>query len=100
MSEPILATRNLGKSFGGIVALDEVDLSIEIGKITARLWLVEDLPHEAPLWIDLCLVIYESVMHTGSVQVCAEEVGSPQIGCGELRVLQYCACKANTREVD
>ncbi len=35
MNEPILVTRNLGKSFGGIVALDEVDLSIQTGKITA-----------------------------------------------------------------
>jgi branched-chain amino acid transport system ATP-binding protein len=35
LTEPILVIKNLGKSFGGIVALDEVNLSIEIGKITA-----------------------------------------------------------------
>jgi branched-chain amino acid transport system ATP-binding protein len=31
----ILETRNLTKAFGGLVALDKVDLSIETGKITA-----------------------------------------------------------------
>ena len=35
MTELILETRDLSKSFGGIVALDKVDLSVEIGKITA-----------------------------------------------------------------
>ena len=31
----ILETRNLTKAFGGLIALDKVDLSIETGKITA-----------------------------------------------------------------
>ena len=35
MSEPILVTKGLGKAFGGLVALDKVDLAIEAGKITA-----------------------------------------------------------------
>jgi len=35
LTELILETRDLSKSFGGIVALDKVDLSVEIGKITA-----------------------------------------------------------------
>lgn len=36
MSESIiLETRKLSKAFGGLVALDEVDLAIEAGKITA-----------------------------------------------------------------
>ena len=35
MSEPILKTDGLSKLFGGLVALDKVDISIEAGKITA-----------------------------------------------------------------
>ena len=35
MTELILETRDLTKSFGGLVALDKVDLTIESGKITA-----------------------------------------------------------------
>lgn len=35
MSESILETRGLSKAFGGLVALDKVDLAIEAGKITA-----------------------------------------------------------------
>lgn len=35
MSESILETRSLSKSFGGLLALDKVDLSIETGTITA-----------------------------------------------------------------
>ena len=35
MSEIILETRGLTKAFGGLVALDQVDLSLEAGKITA-----------------------------------------------------------------
>lgn len=35
MSNPILVTKGLGKAFGGLVALDKVDLAIEAGKITA-----------------------------------------------------------------
>lgn len=35
MSETILETRGLTKAFGGLVALNEVDLSVEAGKITA-----------------------------------------------------------------
>jgi len=35
LSEPILVTKGLGKAFGGLVALDKVDLAIEAGKITA-----------------------------------------------------------------
>ncbi len=35
MSEPILVTRGLSKAFGGLVALNKVDLAIETGKISA-----------------------------------------------------------------
>jgi branched-chain amino acid transport system ATP-binding protein len=35
MSQPILETKNLSKAFGGLIAVDNVDLSIETGKITA-----------------------------------------------------------------
>ena len=35
MSEPILETSGLSKAFGGLVALDKVDLAIEEGKISA-----------------------------------------------------------------
>jgi branched-chain amino acid transport system ATP-binding protein len=35
VSESILETRGLSKAFGGLVALDKVDLAIEAGKITA-----------------------------------------------------------------
>ena len=35
MSESILETRGLSKAFGGLVALDKVDLAIKAGKITA-----------------------------------------------------------------
>jgi branched-chain amino acid transport system ATP-binding protein len=35
MSELILETKNLTKAFGGLVALDQVDLSIDAGRITA-----------------------------------------------------------------
>ena len=35
MSEPILEARSLGKTFGGLVALDKLDLTIETGRITA-----------------------------------------------------------------
>jgi branched-chain amino acid transport system ATP-binding protein len=35
MSQPILETKNLSKTFGGLIAVDNVDLSIETGKITA-----------------------------------------------------------------
>jgi branched-chain amino acid transport system ATP-binding protein len=35
LSEPILETKSLTKAFGGLVALDKVDLAAEAGKITA-----------------------------------------------------------------
>jgi len=35
LSESILETRGLSKAFGGLLALDKVDLAIEAGKITA-----------------------------------------------------------------
>jgi branched-chain amino acid transport system ATP-binding protein len=35
MSKPILGTRNLSKAFGGLIAVDNVDLTIDTGKITA-----------------------------------------------------------------
>ena len=35
MSQPILETKNLSKAFGGLIAVDKVDLTIDIGKITA-----------------------------------------------------------------
>lgn len=35
MSQPILETKGLRKAFGGLVAVDGVDLTIEAGKITA-----------------------------------------------------------------
>ena len=35
MSESILEARGLGKTFGGLVALDKLDLAIEKGRITA-----------------------------------------------------------------
>ncbi len=35
MSQPILETRGLSKAFGGLVALNKVDLAIETGKISA-----------------------------------------------------------------
>lgn len=35
MSESILETRGMSKAFGGLVAVDKVDLAIEAGKITA-----------------------------------------------------------------
>ncbi len=35
MSQPILETRNLSKAFGGLIAVDKVDLKIDTGKITA-----------------------------------------------------------------
>ncbi|MEA1958885.1 MAG: ABC transporter ATP-binding protein [Chloroflexota bacterium] len=35
MSQPILETKNLSKAFGGLIAVDNVDLAIETGKITA-----------------------------------------------------------------
>jgi len=35
MSQPILETRNLSKAFGGLIAIDKVDLKIDTGKITA-----------------------------------------------------------------
>jgi len=35
LSEPILVTRGLSKAFGGLVALNKVDLAIETGKISA-----------------------------------------------------------------
>jgi branched-chain amino acid transport system ATP-binding protein len=35
LSEPILETRGLTKAFGGLVALDEVDLAIEAGRISS-----------------------------------------------------------------
>ena len=35
MSQPILETRNLSKAFGGLIAVDKVDLTIDMGKITA-----------------------------------------------------------------
>jgi branched-chain amino acid transport system ATP-binding protein len=35
MSQPILETKNLSKAFGGLTAVDKVDLTIDTGKITA-----------------------------------------------------------------
>ena len=35
MSQPILKTKNLTKAFGGLIAVDKVDLTIDTGKITA-----------------------------------------------------------------
>jgi len=35
LSQSVLEARNLGKTFGGLVALDKLDLAIETGKITA-----------------------------------------------------------------
>ena len=35
MSQPILETKNLSKAFGGLIAVDKVDLTIDTGKITA-----------------------------------------------------------------
>jgi branched-chain amino acid transport system ATP-binding protein len=35
VSEPVLETRGLSRAFGGLVALDKVDMAIEAGKITA-----------------------------------------------------------------
>ena len=35
MSQPILETKNLSKTFGGLIAVDKVDLTIDTGKITA-----------------------------------------------------------------
>ncbi len=35
MSQPILETRNLSKAFGGLIAVDKVDLAIDAGRITA-----------------------------------------------------------------
>ena len=35
MSQPILETRSLSKAFGGLIAVDKVDLTIDMGKITA-----------------------------------------------------------------
>jgi len=35
MSQPILETRNLSKAFGGLIAVDKVDLTIDTGRITA-----------------------------------------------------------------
>ncbi|NQT71339.1 MAG: ATP-binding cassette domain-containing protein, partial [Chloroflexi bacterium] len=35
MSEVLLETKGLGRAFGGVVALEDVDLEIETGKITA-----------------------------------------------------------------
>jgi branched-chain amino acid transport system ATP-binding protein len=35
MSQPILETKNLSKAFGGLVAVDKVDMTIDTGKITA-----------------------------------------------------------------
>jgi len=35
MSQPILETKNLTKAFGGLIAVDKVDLTIDTGKITA-----------------------------------------------------------------
>jgi branched-chain amino acid transport system ATP-binding protein len=35
VSQPILETRNLSKAFGGLIAVDKVDLAIDAGKITA-----------------------------------------------------------------
>ncbi|TFH49986.1 MAG: ABC transporter ATP-binding protein [Methanothrix sp.] len=35
MNQPILETRDLSKVFGGLIAVDKVDLAIETGKITA-----------------------------------------------------------------
>jgi branched-chain amino acid transport system ATP-binding protein len=35
VSQPILETKNLSKAFGGLIAVDKVDLTIDTGKITA-----------------------------------------------------------------
>jgi branched-chain amino acid transport system ATP-binding protein len=35
MSQPILETRNLSKAFGGLIAVDKIDLAIDTGRITA-----------------------------------------------------------------
>ena len=35
MSQPILETKNLTKAFGGLIAVDKVDMAIDTGKITA-----------------------------------------------------------------
>ena len=35
MNQPILETKNLSKAFGGLIAVDKVDLMIDTGKITA-----------------------------------------------------------------
>ncbi len=35
MSQPILETKNLSKAFGGLIAVDKVDLKIDTGRITA-----------------------------------------------------------------
>jgi len=35
MSQPILETKGLTKAFGGLIAVDKVDLNIDIGRITA-----------------------------------------------------------------